>query len=158
LLKRGLCSSFRIRFVFLVRSLQDGPALAEYKLALHESPAQLVLSETHLVCPKIRVLVIPYACPDNNIRILSGGKAADRRDATSAADRFPEAATDSRDVVEEPQYIEQVRLAGSVRSHEEHARLEQDIDAGEVAPVLQLKSCKPQGRASLSSVPRHLMA
>src|SRR2546425_12109193 len=75
-----------------------------------------------------------------NIRVLPCCEASQLRDPSTRSNRVLETTARLRNVFEESKYIEQVGLAGGVRSRDENSEAEFDVNRAEIPPIFQNES------------------
>lgn len=121
-------------------------ALLTDDLLLEVGALLVVLREADLVLPRTRILVGSEGDAKLHIGISPGGERAQCRDTVSFPDSVCESASHRHYVVQEPDRIQEIGLAGGVGSDEKRASREIDIDLVKVAPVAEAEVCDPRHR------------
>ena len=136
---------FGIRCVFLVRPVDQRLPAPAHALPPDAGPPPVVLVEGDLVPPRDAALSFQID-GDLHVGIPARGQAADAGDTAAARVQhgFPEAVAGERDVPEKAKGVQEVRLAGGVRPHEEQAVPDGDVHLQEVLPVPQAQTPEPR--------------
>jgi len=143
LFEGGLAQSSRVLEVVGLRSCEDRIVKLLDYLSLDLRPLAVVLSKREFVVPEVRYLFGADSNTQNDVGVSPGRQSSKPRDASSGLDCGLQTATDRRNVAQESDRVEKIRLPGSVRADQEDAALQIDLSVREVAPVLQAESGQP---------------
>jgi hypothetical protein len=141
LLEMRLTQAARVRVIVGIRASSELLAASPDPFFDHDRTAVVVLTKRESVSPQCTIGVDFDV--DDDLGIATRVKRSQSGDAASALDGLLEASARLGDVAEEPQCIQQVGLAARVRTDDEHSLAQRNLDAQEVAPILEEELREP---------------
>src|SRR5436309_5815709 len=133
----GLCQLIRVVLVIAVWALQQSLAIPNDPLLGDPCATLVVLIETEIVLPPRRSGRSMYDDSQLDIGKAPGGEAAYCTHSTPETNGFLKASAGGRQLPQETECVEEVRLSCGVRPHQEHTIGYCHLAQGEVLPVLQ---------------------
>ena len=144
-LQMGLPKPFGVFLVVLIRAAENRTALVFDQFLIDGRLTLIVLNETETIAPFFVVGGLPDSHVDNDCRLAPRCQAADLRYTATVADGLLQPAAACRDLLEEPERVQEIGLPRRVGARHEDALLQPHVDVREVTPVLEPETCNLHG-------------